>query len=174
MDPNEPKDPDEPAPFPAGEHSPFPPRGAELGPHGPTSAPEADVTPDERNDWIESADAHDLPTREPRLKTLGRYAFPPEPPLDEEGEAARDRRWTSRTIVFAGLFLLVFNSVSIQSWARQQEPGWLPATVQQLADVWTAQISQLGADQPRQGVREAYETARDQRFIGQEDALPPT
>ena len=112
MDPNEPKDPDEPAPFPAGEHSPFPPRGEELGPHGPTSAPEADVTPDERNDWIQSADAHDLPTREPRLKTLGRYAFPPEPPLDEEGEAARDRRWTSRTVIFATLFLLIFASIA--------------------------------------------------------------
>lgn len=169
MDPNEPKDPDEPAPFPTGEHDPFPPRGQELAP-----APAPDLGDDARNDWIQSADAHDLPTREPRLKTLGRYAFPPEPPLDEEGEAARDRRWTSGTIVFASLFLLIFNSVSIQSWARQQEPGWITATVQQLADVWTAQISQLGADQPRQGVREVYETARDQRFIGQEDAPPPT
>lgn len=174
MDPNEPKDPDEPAPFPAGAHDPFPPRGEELATADPTSAPAPDPEPDDRNDWIQSADAHDLPTREPRLKTLGRYAFPPEPPLDEEGEAARDRRWTSRTVIFATLFLLIFNSVSIQSWARQQEPGWITATVQQLSDVWTAQISQLGADQPRQGVREAYETARDQRFPGQPDAPPPT
>ncbi|WP_262423311.1 hypothetical protein [Brevundimonas denitrificans] len=171
MDPNEPKDPDEPAPFPAARTTPSAAR-AELAPEVPTSAP--DPEPDDRNDWIQSADAHDLPTREPRLKTLGRYAFPPEPPLDEEGEAARDRRWTSRTVIFATLFLLVFNSVSIQSWARQQEPGWITATVQQLSDVWTAQISQLGADQPREGVREAYETARDQRFPGQPDAPPPT
>ncbi|MFN3815211.1 hypothetical protein [Brevundimonas sp.] len=174
MDPNEPKAPDEPAPFPAGEHDPFPPRGEELTPDSLTSARTPAPEPDDRNDWIQSADAHDLPTREPRLKTLGRYAFPPEPPLDEEGEAARDRRWTSRTVIFAALFLLVFNSVSIQSWSRQQEPGWITATVQQLADVWTGQISQLGADQPRQGVREAYETARDQRFIGQPDTPPPT
>ena len=34
MDPNEPRDPDEPAPFPTGEHSPFPPRGEELAPEG--------------------------------------------------------------------------------------------------------------------------------------------
>ncbi|MEH6663737.1 MAG: hypothetical protein V7678_02705 [Brevundimonas sp.] len=170
MDPNEPQDPDEPAPFPAGEPDPFPPRGQEMAPGRPAPAPE----PDERNDWIQSADAHDLPTREPRLVALGRYAFPPEPPLDAEGEAARDRRWTSRAIVFAALFLLIFNSVSIQSWARQQEPGWITATVQQLADVWTGQISQLGADQPRRGLREAYEAARDQRFPGQPDAPPPT
>ena len=153
-------------PFPTHRpDSPFPPLAESVA---------APAEPDPPSDWIETADAHDLPTREPRLKKLGRFAFPPEPPLDEEGEAARDRRWTSRTIVFAGLFLLIFNSVSIQSWARQQEPGWGTATVQQLADVWTAQISQLGADQPRQGVREAYETARDQRFIGQPDAPPPT
>lgn len=169
MDPNEPQDPDEPAPFPTGEHDPFPPRGQEMAPDD-----RREPEPDERNDWIESADPHDLPTREPRLIALGRYAFPPEPPLDEEGEAARDRRWTSRSIIVAGLFLLIFNSVSVQSWARQQAPGWIPATVQQLAEVWTAQISQLGADQPRQGVREAYETARDQRFPGQPDAPPPT
>lgn len=165
MDPNEPKDPDEPAPFPA-EHDPFPPRGAEMTPPAPE--------PDERNDWIEAADPHDLPTREPRLIALGRYAFPPEAPLDEEGEAARDRRWTSRTIMVAGLFLLIFNSVSITGWARQQQPGWITATVQQLAEVWTAQVSQLGADQPRQGVREAYEAAADARFPGQPDAPPPT
>ncbi|MFN3537168.1 MAG: hypothetical protein ACK4Y4_06970, partial [Brevundimonas sp.] len=118
MDPNEPKDPDEPAPFPTGEHDPFPTRGQELTPE-----PEPAASDDARNDWIEAADPHDLPTREPRLIALGRYAFPPEPPLDEEGEAARDRRWASRSIIVAGLFLLVFNSVSIQSWARQQEPG---------------------------------------------------
>lgn len=169
MDPNEPKDPDEPAPFPAGPHDPFPPRGQEMA---PTAHPDAGS--DGRNDWIEAADPHDLPTREPRLIALGRYAFPPEVPLDEEGEAARDRRWTSRAIIFAALFLLIFNSVSIQSWARRQEPGWIPSTIQQLADVWTAQISLLGADQPREGIRDAYETARDQRFVGQEAAPPPT
>lgn len=165
MDPKDPDDPNEPAPFPgdAGPFDPFPPRGQEMTPGA-----------DDRNDWIEAADPHDLPTREPRLIALGRYAFPPETPLDEEGEAARDRRWASRAIIVAGLFLLVFNSVSITSWARQQEPGWITATVQQLGDVWTAQIGLLGADQPRRGVREVYEAARDQRFIGQDADDPPT
>ncbi len=166
MDPRDPPEPnDEPGPFPEGQgpFDPFPPRGREMAP-----------APDDRNDWIEGADPHDLPTREPRLIALGRYAFPPEAPLDEEGEAARDRRWASRTIMVAALFLLVFNSVSITSWAGRQEPGWITSTVQQLGDVWTAQIGQLGADQPRRGVREAYEAARDRRFIGQDAADPPT
>ena len=171
MDPKDPQDPNEPAPFPAeAGFDPFPPRGLEMTAEPETDAREAD----DRNDWIETADPHDLPTREPRLIALGRYAFPPEPPLDEEGEAARDRRWASRAIITAGLFLLVFNSVSIQSWAARQEPGWIAATVQQLSDVWSDRISLLGADQPRRGVREVYQAARERRFIGQEDAPPPT
>ncbi|CAN5136994.1 hypothetical protein BH10PSE2_BH10PSE2_05080 [soil metagenome] len=154
--------PDDPdavlAPFPGGDpRSPFPP----LDP--PT-------------DWNAGADAHDLsiahrPVREHPLAILGRFAFPAAPPPDEEGVAARDRRWTSRAIMIGVVLLLVFNAASIQNWARQQPPGWITATVQQLADVWTAQIAQLGADQPRQIVRDAYRHAQDARFPGQ--APPP-
>jgi hypothetical protein len=49
------------------------------------------------------------------------------------------------------VFLLVFNAASILNWSRQQAPGWVSSTVQQLSEVWVAQIAQLGADQPRQG-----------------------
>ncbi|MBU3972347.1 MAG: hypothetical protein KKE42_00960, partial [Alphaproteobacteria bacterium] len=85
-------------PFPVHRpESPFPPLYESLPP-GPADPP---------SDWIETADAHDLPTRESRLARLGRFAFPPAPPLDDEGVAARDRRWTSRAIGVAVLFLLV-------------------------------------------------------------------
>ena len=90
----------------------------------------------------------------------------PEQPPDEEGVAARDRRWTSRTIVVATVFLLIFNAVSIQNWSRQQAPGWVTTTVRRLADVWAEQIAQLGADQPRQAVRDGYEAARDAEWAG--------
>ena len=131
----------------------------------------ADAAPaDPPSDWNAGADAHDLPTLEHRLSALHRFAFPPAPPLDDEGVAARDRRWTSRTIVLLTLFMLVFNAASIQNWSRQQAPGWLSSTVQQLSDVWAEQVAQLGADQPREAVRRTYETARDQRFIGQDPA----
>ena len=125
---------------------------------------------DPPSDWIEAADAHDLPTRENRLAALGRFAFPPAPPLDDEGVAARDRRWTSRAIVTVTVFLLIFNAQSVQNWSRQQAPGWTTSTVQQLSDVWGGQLSQLAADQPVNGLREAYHAARDARFPGQEPA----
>ena len=161
-DPNDRDDPEESVdPFPT-KASPFPPLAEAV----PAPAPSRTTPPDPPSDWIATADAHDLPTRENALLALGRFAFPPAPPPDEEGVAARDRRWTSRTIVVAVAFLLIFNAVSIQNWSRQQPPGWVTATVQQLADVWAAQIAQLGADQPRQGVRDAYENARKWRFIG--------
>ncbi|MBF0665975.1 MAG: hypothetical protein IR159_10640 [Brevundimonas sp.] len=147
-------------PFPVHRpESPFPPLGESL------AAP-----PDPPSDWIETADAHDLPTRENALVALGRFAFPPAPPLDDEGIAARERRWTSRTMLVATAFLLVFNAVSPLNWARQQPPGWVPDTVRQLSEVWTAQLAVFAVYQPRQGVREMWEAVRDARFIGQDEA----
>lgn len=146
-------DPEEPIdPFPSAPTvSPFPPLEGEE--------PQAD--------WIEAADAHDLPTRDNALVALGRFAFPPAPPLDDEGVAARDRRWTSRVIVFVAALMLIFNGASVQNWSRRQAPGWVTGTVQQLSDVWSAQLAQLGADRPRQAIRDGWETLRAQRFNGQ-------
>ena len=155
-------------PFPPMQRdSPFPPLGESVA--GPP-APEPE--PDPPSDWIETADAHDLAVRheagrENALLALGRFAFPPAPPLDDEGVAARDRRWTSRAVMVAAAFLMVFNAVSPLNWARQQPPGWIPETVRQLSEVWVAQLSVFAVDQPRQGLREAWETARQARFIGQ-------
>jgi hypothetical protein len=173
-DPHDETDP-HPDPFPVPDpDSPFPPleqgRTAweQPGPDAEATVGETDPVPtDPASDWNTGADAHDLPTLEHRLSALHRFAFPPAPPLDDEGVAARDRRWTSRTLVLLTLFMLVFNAASIQNWSRQQSPGWLSTTVQELADVWAEQVAQLGADQPRAAIRETYETARDQRFIGQ-------
>jgi hypothetical protein len=150
-------------PFPVyRQESPFPPLDESL-PSG---------RGDPHSDWNQNADAHDLPTRENRLAVLGRFAFPPAPPLDDEGLAARDRRWTSRTILVSALFLLVFNAVSPLNWSRQQAPSWLQGTVQQMSEVWVGQLAVFGVDMPRQGVREAWMAARDMRFPDQEPAQP--
>ena len=98
------------------------------------------------------------------LLVLGRFAFPPGEPPDDEGLAARDRRWTSRVLVVAAAFLLIFNIASVQNWARQQPPGWVTTTVKRLADVWSEQTVILGADRPREAVRSAYEAGRDARW----------
>jgi len=167
--PDDPEIPLEPFPV-ARPVSPFPPLEGETG------APYLeDSAGDPPSDWIETADAHDLttmpepavlPTLAHPLVALGRFAFPPGPPPDDEGVAARDRRWTSRIIVIAAVFLLIFNAVSIQNWSRQQAPGWVTTTVRRLADVWVEQIAQLGADRPREAVRDAYEAGRDSRLAG--------
>ena len=148
-------------PFPVHRpESPFPPLYESLPP----------PPPDPPSDWIQNADAHDLPTRENRLAALGRFAFPPAPPLDDEGVAARDRRWTSRAIFVTAAFLLVFNAVSPLNWSRQQPPSWVQGTVQQMSEVWVTQLSVFGVDMPRRGTREAWMAARDARFIGQSPA----
>ncbi len=174
--PDDPEIPLEPFPtaLPA---NPFPPlEGEAAEPY--LDDPVEDVGPDivvappqdVPSDWIETADAHDLPTAPEAvnpLLALGRFAFPPGEPPDDEGVAARDRRWTSRIIVVTAVFLLIFNAVSIQNWSRQQAPGWVTTTVRRLADVWSEQIAQLGADQPRQTVRDSYEAARDAEWARQ-------
>lgn len=165
--------------------SPFPPLAESVAaPPEPEPEPEPAPAParpppppepDPPSDWIGTADAHDLavehgPGRENALVALGRFAFPPSPPLDDEGVAARDRRWTSRTVIMAAAFLMVFNAVSPLNWSRQQPPGWIPETVRQLSEVWTDRLAVFGVDQPRRGLREAYEAAREARFIGQRPA----
>ena len=150
-------------PFPVHRpESPFPPLYESLPP-GPADPP---------SDWIQSADAHDLPTvpepvRESPLLTLGRFAFPPSPPLDDEGVAARDLRWTTQTLVIAGLFLLVFNAVSPLNWSHQQAPGWVSETVEKVSEAWVGQLALVGTDMPRHGLREAWFDAKDARFPGQ-------
>jgi hypothetical protein len=167
-----PDDPDTPlAPFPTAlPQSPFPPLDGEAAPcleQQEIEAPPAErVVAQESGDWIETADAYDLPTApEPvpanPLLALGRFAFPPGEPPDEEGLAARDRRWTSRVIVVATVFLLIFNIASVQNWTRQQAPGWVTTTVGRLAEVWSEQMASLGADRPREAVRDGYERARE-------------
>lgn len=152
-------------PFPTHRpESPFPPLYESL----------PDTPADPPSDWIQTADAHDLPTRENRLTALGRFAFPPAPPLDDEGVAARDMRWTSRTLVVATAFLLVFNAVSPLNWSHQQAPGWVSETVEKVSEAWVGQLALLGVDLPRQGLRDAWFAAKDARFVGQPPAPPRT
>jgi len=188
-DPRPPEETERPDPFPVfggrPAFSPFPPLEPEPAPVAaaepepqPVVAPAAEPVaepsavvpqavaaaapePDPPSDWNEKADAHDLIERENRLKAMARFAFPPGPPPDDEGLAARDRRWTTRVILVVTVFMAIFNAGSVPNWSRQQAPGWVTDTVRGVSEVWAAQVALLGADLPRQGVRDAYETARD-------------
>jgi hypothetical protein len=159
----DPTDPPEPKPFPTG---PFP-----TGPFPAEASPSPFPPLDPPSDWNGGADAHDLsvshrPTPRNALLALGRFAFPPAPAPDEEGIAARDRRWTSQSILVVTVLMLVFNAASIQNWSRQQVPGWITGTVQQLGDVWAVQLTQLGADRPRQAIRDLWTRFQTLTFDG--------
>ena len=172
-----PGDPDIPlAPFPTEiRRSPFPPLDGETAPYldAPEPAPlETAPSSAEIPGEPESAGhAFAGAVSDNPLVTLGRFAFPPSADPDEDGLAARDRRWTSRVIVIAAVFLLIFNIASVQNWARQQAPGWLTTTVARLAEVWSEQMALLGADQPREAVRDAYRTASEAQWP--EPTQPP-
>lgn len=149
---SDPKDPVDP--FPTQAHPP-------VSPFPPLDPP---------SDWNSAADAHDLPTRENALVALGRFAFPPAPALDEEGEASRARRWTSQTLFVVCAFLMIFNAGSVQNWARQQPPGWGQSTIDRLATVWEEQLELLGANLPVEGLRQAWREFQAARFDGRADA----
>ena len=163
-----------PTAFPPPPVSLFPPVYAAEPAPAPAEVSPLPVTPaDPPSDWNAGADAHDLPTAEslPVLKplaALGRFAFPPGPPLDDDGLGARDRRWASRSIVFAALFLLIFNAASPQNWSRLQPPGWGTETVRRMSDVWAEQIALTGADRPRQWVHDVWRDWQEMRFSGSE------
>ncbi len=165
-----PDDPDIPlAPFPTEiRRSPFPPLDGETAPYldAPEPAPLETSPPGSeiRGEPASAGPALPGAVSDNPLVTLGRFAFPPAAAPDEEGLAARDQRWTSRVIVIAAAFLLIFNIASVQNWARQQSPGWLTTTVSRLAEVWSEQMAVLGADQPREAVRDAYRTASEAQW----------
>lgn len=194
----DPRDPIHPDPFDnEGDIGPFPgldrkgperpadfsPRWPEQRPanpfealDNPTPEPVAeDLERDPASDWLAGANPHDLIEPVPAVEAarhplhkLGRFAFPPGPPLDDAAAAARDQRWAGQVILVTTLFLAVFNGASVSDWVRQQPPGWTTTTVRGLSDIWNAQMSLLGADQPRQGIRDLWDQARAARFVWQQ------
>lgn len=176
-EPTDPRNPhpgeDRPDPFPAFEgqrqFSPFPPLEPSTTEPALSVTPPVMLEPDPPADWNEKADAHDLIEPENRLKAMARFAFPPGPPPDDEGLAARDRRWTTRVILVVVLFMAIFNAGAPGNWARQQPPGWIPDTVRSVSEAWADQVALLGADLPRQGFRDLYERMRDSQWLGRTD-----
>ena len=125
------------------------------------------------------------PTRHPDappnwlVRTIARIAeitgLGNHPDPDEEILAARAKRWTTRTIVVATLFLAVFNAHSIQSWATTLPPNWTSETLRVLADAWSGRVADLGLDQPRAAIRNFYEAQKTLGWDGKyhPEAKPP-
>jgi hypothetical protein len=98
------------------------------------------------------------PPRRPPLIGLAEAAgFAFGEPTDEDTIADHARRWTSRAILVATLLLAALNSPSIQTWATTLPPTWGSQTVDDLAEVWTSRLEQLGLDQPRTVVHDHYQ-----------------
>ena len=90
-----------------------------------------------------------------RLAEAAGFAFGE--PTDEDIIADHARRWTSRAILVATLVLAALNSPSIQTWATTLPPTWGSQTVDDLAEVWTGRLEQLGLDQPRSVIHDHYQ-----------------
>ena len=74
--------------------------------------------------------------------------------------AGRALRWTSRTILTAALFLLVFNARSLVSWSTTLPPNWATATIRDLSNVWEKRMAEAGLTAPRDAVHAQYEALK--------------
>jgi len=113
------------------------------------------------------------------VRTIARIAhvtgLGAQPLPDEDMLAARAKRWTTRTIVVATVFLAVLNAHSIQTWATSLPPNWTSETLRVLADAWSDRVAALGLDQPRAAIRNAYEAQKTLGWDGRyhpENATP--
>jgi len=96
--------------------------------------------------------------RAPLIEFAEAAGFALSDPTDEDLLADHARRWTSRAILVATLLLAVLNSPSIQTWATTLPPTWGSQTIDDLAEVWTSRLEQLGLDQPRTVVHDHYQS----------------
>jgi len=71
--------------------------------------------------------------------------------------AGRALRWTSRAILVATLFLLVFNARSLVTWSTTLPPNWATATIRDLANVWDKRMTEAGLSAPRAAIHDRYE-----------------
>jgi hypothetical protein len=83
---------------------------------------------------------------------------------DDEAIAERARRWTTRTIAIAALFLLVLNALSLKVWASTLPPTWGSETLRLVAGEWFDRTSAIGLDQPRKSVHDAYEAQKQRKW----------
>jgi len=94
--------------------------------------------------------------RPPLIELAEKAGFAFSDPTDEDLLADHARRWTSRAILVATLLLAALNSPSIQTWATTLPPTWGSQTIDDLAEVWTSRLEQLGLDQPRTVIHDHY------------------
>lgn len=95
--------------------------------------------------------------RQTRLEQLFHLVgYQPETEVDDEILAERSRRWSSRAIAVAGLFLLVFNTHALKSWAASLPPDWTGVTLRVLSDAWSQRLAELGLERPRAVLHETY------------------
>jgi hypothetical protein len=78
----------------------------------------------------------------------------------DEITAGRARRWTSRTILVAALFLLVFNAHALVTWSTTLPPNWATATIRDLSNVWEKRMTEAGLTGPREAVHARYESLK--------------
>lgn len=95
------------------------------------------------------------------MEAISRFTgLTPEAWVPVEVQAERSRRWATRTLVFATLFLALCNARAIRSWASTLPPDWGGVTARALSQVWGERMAAAGLDRPRSATQAGYDAAK--------------
>jgi len=91
-------------------------------------------------------------------------------PVDLPGEEGTEGalRWTSVAVAVSAIFLLFFNAVTIDDWAKDLPPGPAAERLTAATAGWVALTGSVGLTAPRAVVHEQWKTGQALRF----DAAP--
>jgi hypothetical protein len=84
--------------------------------------------------------------------------------LPGEEEAGGGLRWTSIAVAVGALFLLVFNAVTIDDWAKELPPGPAAERLTRATAGWVAVTGRAGLNAPRALVHGAWKQGEALRF----------
>jgi hypothetical protein len=91
-----------------------------------------------------------------------------EPPYNQV-DAARNRNWTSWTVMFAVVLMMFANARALERWAAVQPPGWWTETARLMADLWTERMGLAGFTEPRERMADGW---TELKAIDWEDLWP--
>jgi hypothetical protein len=97
-------------------------------------------------------------------------------PVDLPGDVeigAGALRWTSIAVAVAAVFLLFFNAVTIDDWARDLPPGPAAERLTEATGAWAAAMGRIGLTAPRAIVHGEWKKGQALRFDAPAGAASP-
>jgi hypothetical protein len=110
-------------------------------------------------------------TDQQQLMQADETLSPVDLPGDEGAESGL--RWTSIAVAIGALFLLLFNAVTIDDWAKELPPGPATERLTRATGGWVAVTDRFGLNGPRALVHDRWKRGQALRFDSAPAAASP-